>query len=343
MINPLTIAGFVASIADDAKVAFSFSDIPPELWGALAGGTLGGLGGYGATEDPMNKKRNAALGAVAGATAGAGLARLFKGDSGSDAKKLTSNPGDATIRPTAPEAGKLPAAQVEPVLQQSEATVRQQAQQQAQQQAVQFSAAREKAELLKDQGQVAARTQALLAPRSVPVQPGVRPRNIVLGPGVQDVTRKMFGSTLRKHADLPEVDWGKILGFLSAHPEVPGGIAGAGLGAGLGWSTTDKKTRQRKMLMGALMGGGFGAGAGYMGGQLAGAAGALREGGEAMARAGGESAESADAATMLLNDLRETIRSPATQQAVAQTGAGIGQAAGDILGDARAVLQGYAP
>jgi hypothetical protein len=223
MIDPWQVVGFM-SVMGDEKTAFSLADIPREVWGGLAGGALGGLGGYGATSDPLNKKRNTVLGALGGAAAGAGLAHLTAPDAKPD-PKFTSAPGTASpVKPGLPEQGKLPSAQVEPTLQRSEAAVRQQAQQQMTQQAVQFSAARERASLLKDQGQVMARTQALLAPREAPTMPkGVPPRNMVLAPGGRVMFQRVAnsvapGSLMGKAAAL--ANGGAKLDLLRTNPKL---------------------------------------------------------------------------------------------------------------------------
>lgn len=256
MINPWNVVGFL-SVMGDEKVALSLDMIPREVWGGLAGGALGGLGGYGATSDPLNKKRNAVLGMLGGAAAGAGLAHLTAPDAKPDTK-LTSTPGTASpVKPGLPEQGKLTASQVEPTLQRSEATVRQQAQQQAQQQAVQFSAARERAALLKDQGQVAARTQALLAPREAPVMKAPPPRNMVIAPGGKVLFQRAAnmaapGSMMGKAAAL--MDGNALLDLLRTNPRLAVATRGHGFQKEAVWWGT--------LLKGLGLAGGVGA-AGY--------------------------------------------------------------------------------
>jgi len=181
----------------EEKLAFGLEDVPREVWGGLAGGVLGGLAGHGFSS-PETKKRNAILGALAGAGVGATGARLLGRPDSAPAvsNKQLEVPGPETARPSRPEPGKLTAQAVEPVLQQSEARTQQAVQQQAVQQALQLSSARERAAIVRDQGQVAARMQALLAPRAAspagaappspppsPPSSGGGPHNIVIAPG----------------------------------------------------------------------------------------------------------------------------------------------------------------
>lgn len=163
--RPWVVVGFGAAMEE--KLAFGLEDVPREVWGGLAGGVLGGLAGHGFSS-PETKKRNAILGALAGAGVGATGARLLGRPDSAPAvsNKQLEVPGPETARPSRPEPGKLTAQAVEPVLQQSEARTQQAVQQQAVQQALQLSSARERAAIVRDQGQVAARMQALLAPRA---------------------------------------------------------------------------------------------------------------------------------------------------------------------------------
>jgi len=223
-----------------SSIASAASQVPREVWGGLGGGAVGGLGGYALTQDETTRKRNAALAALAGAVLGAGATHYLMKPS---PPKLENQPGSAPTRPQQPEAGKLPSQSVEPTYQRSEAAARQQAQQGATQQAIQMSTARERAALLRDQGQVAARMQALMSPRIAPTPgkppmvigkpPGVgkpptapgHPRVSYIAPGVRFVpfargSAPIPAALSKSGSARPDVDYAVILDFIREHPKL---------------------------------------------------------------------------------------------------------------------------